>query len=192
MPRFTRIVFFLLLSSITLASCGWRTTGLENGFSDEPSTSPPRFEFSPEIRVTITDSFSDVTGARVRTFIYQEYDNVPGTLPSARKGRRGRGPLFNAYLIRQMDETGAVTSSSLSIERWVTDGVKKKSFIWRFHDGDMDGILEKVISVVVTESRDNTLLEMGGRDSEEAGDGFQDYYRKMELKLRERGVMDPF
>ncbi|KKL92854.1 hypothetical protein LCGC14_1880510, partial [marine sediment metagenome] len=62
MPRFTRIVFFLLLSSITLASCGWRTTGLENGFSDEPSTSPPRFEFSPEIRVTITDSFSDVTG----------------------------------------------------------------------------------------------------------------------------------
>ena len=148
----------------------------------------PAFVMRQEIKTTISDSTRDTSGAgisggRVRTFSYEEYENAPGTLPGARES------LINAYLIRQMDGSGAVVTTMLTIERWSRLGSDKRVDTWKFHDGDMDGVPDKAVFALIAETRDNTLLDMHAVELE-VGEAVSEYYRQKALEIRQRGLED--
>ena len=148
----------------------------------------PVFVLKKEIKTTISDSTGDISigdasGVRVRTFSYEEYENAPGRLPGARES------LMNVYLIRQMDASGAVVTTRLTIERWSRFGRGKKVDTWKFHDGDMDGVPDKAVFALIAETRDNTLLDMHAVELE-VGEAVSEYYRQRALEIRERGLED--
>lgn len=143
----------------------------------------PAFDLRQETVVTISDSTDDMSGLRVRTFSYEEYENAPGRLPGARES------LINVYLIRRMDGSGAVVDTLLTIERWSRLGQDKKVDTWKFHDGDMDGSPDKAVFALITETRDNTFLDMHGAGLQE-GEAVSEYYRQRALEIRERGLED--
>ncbi len=192
-------LMFLVLVSLMVISCG----GLRAGERDntlliekqaeqveKADKSLPAFVMKKEIRTTITDSTDDTPGVRLRTFLYEEYENALGTLPDT------SGYSFNAYLIRQMDGSGAVVGTSLSIERWSRPmnnmkNTNKRVDTWKFHDNDMDGVPDKVVIALIIESPDNTLLELRAEELE-IDEEVSGYYRRMELELRERGLSDAF
>ena len=192
---------FLVPVLLMVISCGGlRGGGRDNtlligkvGKVEKVDKSLPAFVLRQEIKTTISDatedtssgglSGGDISGGRVRTFSYEEYENAPGRLPGAREC------LINAYLIRQMDASGSVKATILTIERWSRLGQDKRVDTWKFHDGDMDGVPDKAVFAVIAETRDNTLLDMHAVELE-VDEAVSKYYRRKALEIRERGLED--
>ncbi len=185
------LLIFTVLVLLGVISCGGFRAGVHDNALvlekvEQADKSLPVFLMKKEIRTTISDSMDEIPGVRLRAFSYEEYVNAPGTLPGT------NGYSYNAYLIRHMDGSGAVKATTLSIERWGRLSMNnkiKRAYTWKFHDGDMDGVPDKVVFALITETGDNTLLDMQSEELEVV-DAISEYYRQMALELRQRGLED--
>jgi len=180
---------FLVFVLLAIISCGGLQTVEEEYdfafFIENADISLPAFVMKNTIKTTISDSEGGASGLRVRIFSYEEYENTPGILPGAHKS------LINVYLIRRMDGSGAVRGTMLTIERWTRIGRDKRVDTWKFSDMDMDGIPDKVVFTLITETKNNTFLDMHAVKLEE-GEAVSGYYRRLVLEIRERGLSDVF